>query len=167
MNIITYIRRLNRNDFALEGIEMENQSAVKEAVQQMKDYGFKYTKKRETIISYLAKANRYVAAKELHEFLTQKYSGISYDTIYRNLRDFASIGILEDTELEGEMKFRFNCSLQGAEHHHHHFICLICGKTKEVTTCPMDFFQEQLAGCTIESHRFEIYGRCEQCQNIV
>ncbi|AYW45331.1 transcriptional repressor [Tetragenococcus koreensis] len=145
---------------------MENQTMVKEAVHQMKDYGFKYTKKREAIISYLAQNNRYVAAKELHDFLNQKYSGISYDTIYRNLRDFSTIGILEDTELDGEMKFRFNCSLQGAEHHHHHFICTVCGKTKELTTCPMDFFQDQLPGCTIEDHRFEIFGHCENCQKI-
>ncbi|MDN6639421.1 MAG: transcriptional repressor [Tetragenococcus sp.] len=145
---------------------MENQTAINAAMQQMKAYGFKNTKKRETIISYLAKTNRYVSAKELHDFLAQKYSGISYDTIYRNLRDFAAIGILEDTELEGEMKFCFNCSLQGAESHHHHFICTICGKTKEVTTCPMSFFKDQLPGCTIEDHRFEIYGHCEACQNV-
>jgi len=145
---------------------MENQAAIKEAMQQLKEHGFKYTKKRETIISYLAKTNRYVAAKELHDFLSRKYTGISYDTIYRNLRDFASIGILEDTELEGEMKFRFNCSIQGANHHHHHFICSVCGKTKEITTCPMEFFQDQLPGCSIEEHRFEIYGHCEDCQNV-
>lgn len=145
---------------------MKNQAAIKEAMQQIKDYGFKYTKKRETIISYLAKANRYVAAKEVHNFLSQKYTGISYDTIYRNLHDFATIGILEDTELEGEMKFRFNCSMQGANHHHHHFICSVCGKTKEITTCPMEYFQDQLPGCSIEDHRFEIYGHCEDCQNV-
>ncbi|GMA45790.1 Fur family transcriptional regulator [Tetragenococcus muriaticus] len=145
---------------------MKNQAAIKEAMQQIKDYGFKYTKKRETIISYLAKANRYVAAKEVHDFLSQKYTGISYDTIYRNLHDFATIGILEDTELEGEMKFRFNCSMQGANHHHHHFICSVCGKTKEITTCPMEYFQDQLPGCSIEDHRFEIYGHCEDCQNV-
>lgn len=143
---------------------MQAGSAIAKAMQKMKENGLKHTKKREAMISYLAKSNRYVPAKKVYEYLATDYKGISYDTIYRNLRDFSDMGILEETELAGEMRFRFNCALQGAEHHHHHFICTVCGKTKELTTCPMDFFEDQLPGCTIEGHRFEIYGRCEDCQ---
>ncbi|HPJ00252.1 MAG TPA: Fur family transcriptional regulator [Enterococcus sp.] len=145
---------------------MKNQTSIEQALQTLKDNGLKYTKKREAMIAYLAKANRYVPAKELHEYMSTEYPGLSYDTIYRNLHDFSEIGILEETELNGEMKFRFHCCSHGIEHHHHHFICTICGKTKELSICPMDFFQDQLPGCTIESHRFEIFGRCEECQPV-
>ena len=44
------------------------------------------------------------------------------------------------------------------------FICTVCGKTQELDLCPMDFFKGQLPGCTIEGHRFEILGRCADCQ---
>ncbi|MDU7008998.1 MAG: transcriptional repressor, partial [Enterococcus faecalis] len=47
--------------------------------------------------------------------------------------------------------------------HHHHFICTVCGKTEEIHMCPMNFFEEQLKGCSIEGHRFEILGRCADC----
>lgn len=143
---------------------MKNQSAIDQAMQTLKEHGLKYTKKRETMITFLARSNRYVAARDLHTYMNEKYPGLSYDTIYRNLHDFSEIGILEETELNGEMKFRFHCCLHEGEHHHHHFICTICGKTKELSLCPMDFFQDQLPGCKIESHRFEILGRCEECQ---
>ncbi|HLQ39534.1 MAG TPA: Fur family transcriptional regulator [Tetragenococcus sp.] len=143
---------------------MPKRSAIDKAMEQLKENGLKQTKKREAMITYLAKCNRYISAKKVYQYLEKEYTGISYDTIYRNLRDFSDIGILEETELEGEMRFRFSCSLEGARHHHHHFICTVCGKTKELKNCPMEFFEEQLTNCTIEGHRFEIYGRCEDCQ---
>ncbi len=90
---------------------MKNQTLIEHAMTTLKENGFKYTKKREAIITYLVKRNRYLPAKEIH-----------------------------------------------------HFICTVCGKTKELHICPMDFFQEQLPGCLIEGHRFEILGRCEECQ---
>ena len=64
------------------------------------------------------------------------------------------------SELNGEKLFRFRCQTHG---HHHHFICEKCGSTKEIDMCPMDFFQNQLEGCEIHSHRFEIFGLCEKC----
>ena len=70
------------------------------------------------------------------------------------------MNILEETELNGEKLFRFRCQAHG---HHHHFICEKCGSTREIDMCPMDFFKDQLEGCEIHSHRFEIFGLCEKC----
>ena len=122
---------------------MQSQDVVQKALAVTKENGLKYTKKREALIRFLADKNRYVSA--------------------RNLHDFSELGIFEETDFNAEMKFRLHCSLMGADHHHHHFICKYCGKTKELKMCPMDFFEEQLAGCKIEGHRFEIYGMCEEC----
>lgn len=143
---------------------MSQQSIIEEALATIKEHGFKYTKKREAMITYLAKKNRYVSAREVHEHMNELFPGLSYDTVYRNLHDFSAFDLLEETDLNGEMKFRIHCG-HGHFEHHHHFICTVCGKTKEIHLCPMDFFKEQLAGCTIEGHRFEILGRCETCQN--
>ena len=55
------------------------------------------------------KRNRYVSAKEVFDYMNQEFKGVSYDTIYRNLHDFAEIDLLEETDLNGEMKFRFHC----------------------------------------------------------
>lgn len=137
------------------------QTKIEEALEIMKSHGFKYTKKREEIITYMVKKNRYVSARDVYEFMNLAYKGISYDTIYRNLHDLEALELLEVTDLNGEKKFRYRCC--NKTDHHHHFICTVCGKTKEIHMCPMDFFKEQLTGCEIESHRFEIFGRCEEC----
>lgn len=141
-----------------------SQTRLQDALTTLKEQGYKHTKKREVMLDYLVRRNRYVTAKEVHHFMNQSFPGVSYDTIYRNLHDFAALNLLEETDLNGEMKFRFHCCLEPGEHHHHHFICTVCGKTKELDLCPMDFFEEQLPGCVIEGHRFEILGRCEDCQ---
>lgn len=59
------------------------------------------------MLTYLVKRNRYVSAKEVFDYMNQEFKGVSYDTIYRNLHDFAEIDLLEETDLNGEMKFRF------------------------------------------------------------
>lgn len=136
---------------------------IDQAMVTLKEHGLKKTNKREKLLTFLATKNRYVAAKEVQEYMEGEFGSISFDTIYRNLHDFSEIGLLEETDLNGEMKFRFHCC-QDKNHHHHHFICTVCGKTQELDLCPMDFFKGQLPGCTIEGHRFEILGRCADCQ---
>ncbi|WAA11474.1 transcriptional repressor [Fervidibacillus halotolerans] len=133
---------------------------MKEAVQLLKDQGYKYTGKRIDMLEFLKNSDRYVTAKEILEDLKSDYPNISFDTIYRNLSLFTDLGILEMTELSGEKHFRFRCSIH---HHHHHFICLSCGKTKEIHTCPMDEVQKELDGYLISDHKFEIYGYCKNC----
>lgn len=134
--------------------------AVKKAINILKENGYKYTDKRAQMLSIFANEDRYLPAKEVHMLLKKNYPTISYDTIYRNLYTFVELGVLEETELNGEKMFRFGCIHQG---HHHHFICTTCGMTKNIEMCPMNFFEEQLGGCEIESHRFEIFGKCKDC----
>ena len=104
---------------------MTQTTLLEKALTKVKENGFKYTKKRETLLDYLIKSNRYVSAREVYNHMNGQFPGLSYDTVYRNLREFCEIGLIEDTELQGEMKFRFSCS-ENFEHHHH-FICTVCG----------------------------------------
>lgn len=134
---------------------------VIEALEILKENGYKYTGKREEMIRIFDREKRYMSAKEMLERMQKIYPDVSFDTIYRNMTLFEELNILECTELSGERRFRIRCSTKD---HHHHFICLTCGKTKQIHACPMESIQAEADGFMITDHKFEIYGYCRTCQ---
>ena len=134
---------------------------VDEALQKLKSKGFKTTGKRKKMLLYLDRHPNYVSGKEIIDYLKSDYPGLSYATVYNNLALFSELGILEETELDGEKKYQLSCS---THHHHHHFICLNCGKTRVIENCPMDDLPK-LNDFDVVGHKFEVYGYCSECQS--
>ncbi len=133
---------------------------VEKAWDILKYEGFKKTDKRERILEIFSNTSKYITARDILDVMKTEYPGMSYDTIYRNLSTFVILGILEETELNGEKHFRMQCEV---DHHHHHFICMTCGNIKEINFCPMEVLQNAIPGYQIENHKFEIYGNCPKC----
>ncbi|PTM56938.1 Fur family transcriptional regulator [Desmospora activa] len=134
---------------------------VEQALNRLKQKGYKYTGKRETMVEIFSREDRYLTAKEVMEEMQGQFPGLSVDTIYRNLSLFEDLGIVEGTEWEGERRYRFHC---GGDHHHHHLICKQCGRTKPLNLCPMNALLGKPADFTITDHKFEIYGYCQDCE---
>lgn len=135
-----------------------------QAMKLMKYHGYKLTGKRRYLFNILHTNQRFMSVKDIYQQLIKKYPSISFDTIYRNLAMFVEVGVVEQTELNGERKFRLVCEHHTQHvHHHHHFICTSCGKTTIIQgDCPIEQI-EKPSDFTITGHRFEIYGNCKEC----
>lgn len=148
-----------------DDLSPELEKLVQQGIDILKAGGFKITQKRRELLIIFAQNQRYLTAQNIHQALVKKYPTMSYNTTYRNLYDFVELDILETTEYQQEQLFRYNCFNTGhADHHHHHFICTNCGRTLQLDVCPMDQAVAKLKNVTIESHRFEVFGLCQNCR---
>lgn len=135
-----------------------------QALRVLQDNQFKITKQRKSLVACLAKnPDHYIDVTEIDDYLRQLYPGMSHNTIYRNLKEFESLGIVETSVQNDQLQVKYQCD--ATLKHHHHFVCQNCGKVVEIQMCPIDmsFFADQLPGAQIKDHHFELVGLCAQC----
>ncbi|MBD8497764.1 MULTISPECIES: Fur family transcriptional regulator [Paenibacillus] len=134
---------------------------TEQMLQKMSSQGLRITEQRRTLATLFAETEGYLTPKDVYEYMGQQYSGLSFDTVYRNLRVMHELGVLEQVIFEEGMKFKAHCS---ASHHHHHMICLQCEKTYPIHYCPMPALTDVPERFQVVKHKFEVFGYCETCQ---
>jgi len=140
---------------------MEQANKIQDMITIMSRSGWRITDQRRTLAKIFADADGFLSPKDVYDQMKGKYPGVSFDTVYRNLRMLSEMGALEQFYfMEGGLKFKGSC----ISHHHHHLICMNCEKTVTFDYCPMEFSIELPQSFKIVNHRFEIYGICEECQ---
>ncbi|MCS7464686.1 transcriptional repressor [Paenibacillus doosanensis] len=139
--------------------QRDTQEMVQEMVRAMSNKGWRITDQRKSLATLFAEAEGYLSPKDVYESMRQKYPGVSFDTVYRNLRLLSEMGVLEQFYLNDGVKFRARCQT----HHHHHMICLQCEKTVTFEFCPMKQVPNLPDGFQVVNHRFEIFGYCDEC----
>lgn len=121
--------------------------------------GLRVTDQRKTLAKLFSETDGYLTPKAVYEYMGKIYSGLSFDTVYRNLRMLEELGVLEQVMFEEGAKFKLHCR---EAHHHHHMICLSCGKTYPLKFCPME--QADIPQTfKVMKHKFEVFGQCEHC----
>lgn len=138
---------------------MANPNTVQQ-ISSMANKDLRITEQRKSLANLFAEAQGYLSPKDVYEHMRQTYPGISFNTIYRNLRLLSDMGVLEQFYFNDGLKFRARCLM----HHHHHMICINCEKTLTFEHCPMQNISNLPEDFSILHHRFEIYGYCADCQ---
>jgi len=133
---------------------------AEDILKRMADKGMRITDQRRTLARLFAATDGYLTPKDVYEHMNRQYSGLSFDTVYRNLRLMHEMGVLEQFVFEDGLKFRVHCD----EHeHHHHLFCLHCEKTIPFVYCPMERLQGVPESFRVVRHKFEVYGYCDAC----
>lgn len=139
---------------------MSERSTIQQMVDTMARNGWRITDQRRTLAEIFVTNDHHLSPKDVYEQMKLKYSGVSLDTVYRNLRMLSEMGVLEQFYLmDGGLKFKASCMT----HHHHHMICTNCEKTTTFDFCPMESINLP-DNFKIGGHRFEVYGVCVDCQ---
>lgn len=111
-------------------------------------------------------ADRPLTVGEIARLVCVAHPHVSLDTIYRNLAMFAAYGLVHQINLQNRESTRFEFQEEGG--HHHHVVCLGCGKSFCVHTCPLPLVNVKPAddpSFRVLGHAFEVYGYCTSCQN--
>lgn len=139
----------------------ERMLSTEQILEAMSGQGLRITDQRKTLAKLFGENAGYLSAKDVYDHMGRKYSGLSFDTVYRNLRVMEELGVLEQVVFEEGVKFKASCS---QDHHHHHMICLQCMKTYPIHFCPMNL-TETPDHFRVVKHKFEVFGYCEKCES--
>jgi len=118
--------------------------------------GLKMTEQRRIIARVLSSATDHPDVEELHRRAAAVDPHISLATVYRTLRLFEEINLLERHDFRGG-RSRYE---QLAEEHHDHLIDLESGRVMEFQNAEIEALQRAIAerlGYRLIDHRLELY----------
>ena len=140
------------------------ETRVVDAEAALRDRGLRLTGPRHAVLEVVRSAESHPTAEEVHVLVRRRLSGVSLGTVYRNLRLLVGAGLLK--ELPGPHA-RFDANTRA----HHHFMCERCGNIIDVDAALTEPHGRALSarvasrtGFSITNHRFELFGRCRECQ---
>lgn len=121
-----------------------------------------YSKQREKILDVLTNNPIHPTADELLEFLKEENSNVGLTTLYRNLNQMASDGMIKKIDgLEASAHFDHNTF------EHYHFICKECGKVFDIPSSVAPSVVKntrEATGFDIISHDIVFHGVCSECK---
>ena len=120
--------------------------------------GRRMTGQRRVIADVIRSANDHPDANEVHRRATAQDPRISLSTVYRTLRLFAEVGLIEQHTFDGG-RTRVE---RAPNQHHDHLIDTATGRVIEFKSAEIERLQTKIArrlGYELTGHRLELYGR--------
>jgi Fur family peroxide stress response transcriptional regulator len=134
-----------------------------EILQELKKVGYRNTKHRQAIISFVAERQDHPSVRQIFSQLKSENSGISLATVYNTLNLLVEMNLLREIDFE-ETDNRYDTNLSP----HFNLICTICGSITD--------FEHELPvsaelirvqkGFIAKEYRLEYRGICHPCQGI-
>ena len=123
--------------------------------------GYPRTRQRQLLLKLIRKAGKHIDARELFKRAAEEDRSISQATVYRSLKLFKELGLVEEKRLgKAQCYYEIKHSPQ-----HQHLVCRECGKVIDFD-CPLKetidrVKQEQ--GFTVTRAEVYLEGYCADC----
>lgn len=125
---------------------------------------YKHSKQREALFNLLRSTHTHPTAAWLYNNLQKDFPHLSQGTVYRNLNILVEQKRIKVINVDGAFA-HFDADMSV----HNHVICTRCGKVEDAFM-PSDERCDQTAaevsGYRIDSHRFDFFGLCPDCQRL-
>lgn len=132
-------------------------------VATLKHAEMKATPKRLAILEILAAKSCYISPEELWKTLQDRFDHLGLPTIYRNLEELASSGIVIKVVHPNRLLYYY---LPQSPDHHYYFVCLACRRVEEIATCDIKALEHKVLqrnGGRVLSHILQLNGLCGAC----
>ncbi len=139
--------------------------ATENFTKYLKARKLKFTKERKAVLQQMFLHRGHLEVEDLLYSLRRKKKSVSRATVYRTLELLVDSGIVRQVDL-GHGHSHYELVLGHA--HHEHMICLKCGKVIEFSDKTIERALIKLCkknGFEHTSHRFQIFGYCDECKN--
>jgi Fur family ferric uptake transcriptional regulator len=124
---------------------------------EMKDVltqaGYKLTKPRLAILTFLKKQTNLLSAREI----SKKIKNIDQASVYRTLNLFEELNIVNSELIDKEKLYCLS------DHPHHHIICRVC-KYSEEFPCTQKEDYKKFSNFSNIHHHLTLTGVCKKCK---
>ena len=130
---------------------------IKSIIFRCEDQGLRMTDQRRTIATILDSVIDHPDVEELYGRINKVDKSISLATVYRTVKLFEELGILEKLEF-GDGRARYE---DADREHHDHLINVQNGEVIEFVNSDIEKLQEKIAqelGFKLLGHKLELYG---------
>lgn len=144
----------------------DTQKYVQDALNYLKEQGFRTTKTRRMVLQTLASTRKPLGPYEIRERVQKQGGKIDVVSVYRILAGLVEAGLAHHI---GTVDGYLSCSSgKGGEHHTEHLICTICGCVEEMPLPNIAAAEISVsasrAGFDPKSTRVEVAGICSHCR---
>lgn len=132
----------------------------------LRELNLKVTPKRLAMLDILSRELTYLSPEEVWNRLKERFATIGLPTVYRNLEELSSGGVIVKVIHPDRKLYYFFC---GNKEHHHHFVCTSCRKVDDLNFCGMDDIEREVTKTlngTVSSHIMQVFGICGKCSAV-
>jgi Fur family ferric uptake transcriptional regulator len=128
----------------------------------MERKGLRSTTQRRLVSEVFFRTGGHLSIDDMLALVRKQDPKVGYATVYRTMKLLVECGLASERQFDATVT-RFEV----AHSHHDHLICLECKTIVEFEDEEIEGLQEALArryGFKLVSHKHELYGLCERCQ---